>query len=187
MAGIFNFRYKEKYQSNTCVVRYWFGKKYFIWKALHLKQSCDQVFRDLNNKIARVKMGTLSDDDLFSKVAIYCSKYPATVALVEVLLETDDLQKIIEFDQAVLAQAMGDPNCLNLSTEQYIPGWLKTATSNKAPQSIILPPASITTGMVSDIKSEPKKVATDQKLADVETTGFNPAQLLSKIRSGTKV
>lgn len=181
MAGIFNYRLKEKYQSKTCVVKYWFGQKYFIWKALHLKQGCDQVFRDLNNKIARYKLGSLSETDLFFKVAKYCSHYQSTVAIVEVLLETDDHCLLAEFDKAQVGAAAEDPNCLNLSGDQYLPGWLKCVTSNKALQSIISPPASIPTKQQPDLKPEPKEIAVAPKLAPTETPTFEPADILKRI------
>lgn len=183
MAGIFNYRFKEKYQSRTCVVRYWFGSKFFIWKALHLKQGCDQVFRDLNNKIARYKLGTLPETDLFFKVAKYCSHYPATVAIVEVLFESDDHCLIAEFDKAEVAKSAPDPNCLNLSGEQYLPGWLKCVTSNKALQSIISTPASIPTKQVVDVKPAPKEISVEPKLATTDTGDFKPADILKKIHA----
>lgn len=175
MAGTFNYRFKEKYHSKTCVVKYWFGQKYFIWKALHLKQGCDQVFRDLNNKIARYKMGTLPETDLFFKVAKYCSTARVTVALVEVLLETDDHCLLAEFDKAQVGAAAADPNNLNLSADQYLPGWLKCVTSNKALQSIISPPAPITTRKLVDVKPEPKEIAV--------APAFAPADILKRIQA----
>lgn len=181
MAGTFNYRLKEKYQSKTCVVKYWFGQKYFIWKALHLKQGCDQVFRDLNNKIARYKLGTLPETDLFFKVAKYCSMARVTVALVEVLLETDDHCLLAEFDRVQVAAAADDVNCLNLSGDQYLPGWLKCVTSNKALQSIISPPASIPTEVKLDLKPEPKEIAVAPKLTPTEPPAFAPADILKRI------
>ena len=183
MAGTFNFNYEEKYPSRTCVVKYWFGTKYFIWKALHLHQSCDQVFRDLNNKIGKYKMGTLSELDLFYKVAKHCHTSRCIFATVEVLLMTDDLHELIAFDRDLLQKSIGDPKCLNISADQYLPGWLKTVTQNKALQSNKI--SSVTNPIAKrvDIKSEPKKQATEQKLAPVETTEFDTSKILKQIKA----
>lgn len=182
MANTFNFRYKEKYHSNTCVVKYFFGTKFFIWKALHLHQSCNQVFRDLNSKIAKFKMGTLSEDDLFYRVAQHCSKARVIFATVEVLFESEDFCAIMEFDQRQLITGRNNPNCLNLSAKQYIPGWLKCVTSNKALQSIISPPADKTTTEAPDIKPALKEISVAPKLATADTGSFDPADILDKIR-----
>lgn len=183
MAGTFNYRFKENYHSKTCVVKYTFGTKYFIWKALHLKQGTEQVFRDLNNKIARYKTGALSEDDLFYNVAKHCSKARVIFATVEVLLESDDLCQILEFDKQQLANCAGDTNCLNLSSEQYLPAWLKCVTSNKALQSIISPPAYIPTKQEVDLKPQAKEISVEPKLAPTETTGFNPADILKRMQA----
>jgi hypothetical protein len=183
MAGTFNYRFKENYHSKTCVVKYTFGTKFFIWKALHLKQGTEQVFRDLNNKIARYKTGALSEDDLFYNVAKHCSKARVIFALVEVLFESDDLCLIMEFDQQQLTNSIGDQHCLNLSTEQYLPGWLKCVKPNKALQSIISPPASIPTREVPDVKPQAKEIAAEPKLAPTETAVFNPADILKRMKA----
>lgn len=179
MAGVFKYRFVERGENRPAVVKLWFGKKYFIWKCLKLNDSCDQIFRDLNRKVCKFD---LPEDDLFFKVAKYCSRARITISSVEVLFQSDDMLLIRAVDKEKLKAAEGDDNCLNNSFDQYIPKWLLPTTSNKALQSTISPSASITTKQVPDVKPEPKKVATDQKLATVETTGFNPAQLLSKIR-----
>lgn len=183
MAGTFNYRFKENYHSKTCVVKYTFGTKFFIWKALHLKQGTEQVFRDLNNKIARYKTSTLSEDDLFYNVAKHCSKARVIFAQVEVLFESDDLCQIIEFDKQQLQNSIGDQNCLNLSAEQYLPGWLKCVTLNKALQSIISPPASIPTREVLDVKPALKEISVEPKLAPTETPTFNPADILKRMKA----
>lgn len=182
MANTFNFRYKEKYPSTTCVVKYTFGTKFFIWKALHLHQSSNQVFRDLNSKIAKYKMGTLSEDDLFYRVAQHCSKARVIFATVEVLFESEDFCEIMEFDQQELNRSAGNSNCLNLSTEQYLPGWLKCVTPNKALQSIISPPADKTTTEVPDVKPALKEISVAPKLAPPEIPTFDPADILSQIQ-----
>lgn len=181
MAGMFNFRYKEKYLSRTCVVKYWFGSKFFIWKALHLKQSCDQVFRDLNNKIAKEKLKELSSGDLFYLVAKHINKNRPAVAIVEVLFESDDHQAILDFDRQTMQEAFKDPNCLNICCDQYIPGWLKQTASNKALQSHEIVPVVQSTATRGDIKSTPKRVASAPKLATVATGGFNHDVLKSRI------
>jgi hypothetical protein len=134
MAGIFNYRFKENYGSGTCVVKFTFGqegKKFFIWKCLKLHASCEQVFRDLNRKIAN----GCKDTDLFFRVVEYCRKSRINLATVEMLYQSDNLPDIMAFDQQVLAASAGDPNCLNLNFDQYIPKWLDGVTANKALQS----------------------------------------------------
>jgi hypothetical protein len=158
MAGIFSYKFKENYRSETCVVKYWFGKKYFIWKAKHLKQSCDQVFRDLNTKIMK---GNLPVTDLFYKVVQHQKRSRVTFATVEVLLFSNNFDEILAFDKAELDKSAGDPNCLNLNSDQYIPQWLQTAALNKPLQAIISPPAEVSPA--TEVKTKPQRQKSIQK------------------------
>jgi len=164
MAGIFNYRFKEKYQSKTCVVKFWFGTKYFIWKSLHLHASCEQVFRDLNRKIGN----GCKETDLFYKVIQHIKRSRVGIATVEVLYMSDILPDILAFDRAELDKCATDPNCLNLNFDQYIPKWLQNVTANKALQATEIVKTSDTTS--GDVISQPvpKKAPTVEKLPVVD-------------------
>lgn len=163
MAGIFNYRFKENYGNPTCVVKFWFGSKYFIWKCLHLKQSCDQVFRDLNRKI----LNGGKEGDLFFNVVKHQKRTRVMFATVEVLFESTDLAAILAFDHEELSRSSADKDCLNTSFDQYIPKWLEKATSNKAIQGTISTSDDMIVETEAEIKPEAVKIATDSKSTEL--------------------
>lgn len=179
MAGIFNYRFKENYGSGTCVVKFSFGqegKKYFIWKCMKLHSSCEQVFRDLNRKIAN----GCKSDDLFFKVVEYCRKSRINLATVEVLFQSDSLPDILAFDQQVLSASADDVNCLNLNFEQYVPKWMNGAEPNKALQSTFVTSADIRIEQKVKTKPVAKEIVPEAKQ---EPIGNTKQSISDKIRA----
>lgn len=135
MANYFPYLFKEKYPSNTCLVKIWFGKKYFIWKAKALRQTAEQVCRDLSRKY---RLGC-AETDLFYPVVQYIKRGRILSCTFEVILATENHKELVGAETELLNRVFGTPECLNNRSEPYLPNWINL-TANKAPQSIISPP-----------------------------------------------
>lgn len=134
MAFVYPYTFKERYQCKTCLVKIWFGKKYFFWKSKSLRQSAEQVCRDLSRKARN----GCSETDLFFNVATYVRRYRIPACVFEVILTTENHTQLVEYEAKLLKKFYGTSDCLNNTPEPYIPAWIKM-TSNKALQSTIIP------------------------------------------------
>lgn len=154
MAMIFPYVFKERYSSNTCLIKIWFGKKYFFWKAKSLKQTAEQVCKDLSRK---VRLGC-PETDLFFLAAQYIKRGRILSCTIEVILETNDHQELLDTEAELLKKYFGTADCLNNSPEPYKPFWINW-TSNKALQSIENTSDVQVVGKGSIVESEPVKLA----------------------------
>lgn len=177
MATVFPYSFKEKYPSNTCLVKIWFGKKYFIWKAKALKQTADQVCRDLSRK---VRLGC-PETDLFYQVAQYLRRFPVRSCTFEVVMATDDHAELIDQEAKLLKQSYGTPECLNNNSESYLPSWISMA-SNKAPGATIIPPEVGMDAKEPEIKPMPEKRASTPKIAAANTPEKSVVEKMKAIR-----
>jgi hypothetical protein len=184
MAMYFPYGFKEKYPSNTCLVKIWFGKKYFIWKAKALKQTADQVCRDLSRK---VRLGC-PETDLFYQVCQYIKRGRILSCTFEVILTTDDHAVLVNFERELLAKVFGTPDCLNINPEPYLPSWINL-TSNKAPQSIISPPDVGIDAEEGEIKNSVGKKASTAKIAHANTPAQTVVEKMNAIKQlrGAKI
>lgn len=177
MAIFFPYNLKEKYPSNTCLVKIWFGKKYFIWKAKALKQTADQVCRDLSRK---VRLGC-PETDLFYQVCHYIKRGRILSCTFEVVIATDDHAELVDREAKLLKQSYGTPECLNNNPEPYLPSWIST-TSNKAPGATIIPPEVGTDAKEPELKPMAEKKASTPKIAAANTPAKSVVEKMKAIR-----
>jgi len=164
MARSYPYKFKENYTSEMCVVKFWFGKKFFIWKAKALKQTTEQVMRDLDRKI---RLGT-PETDLFYQVVQHCRRYRPAVVEVEVLFATENHQQLFDFEMTELERICNPESCLNAGLAPYIPKWLNV-TQNKALQSLEKPSDVPLHQNEPEIEPEPIKMATEVKIPSANT------------------
>jgi hypothetical protein len=134
MAMYFPYTFKENYRSGTALVKIWFGERFFIWKAKAVKQTADQVCRDISRK---VRLGC-PETDLFYQVCRYIKRGRILSCTFEVIIYCDDHERLFEIEKEELKKYFGTKECLNISAEPYRPGWL-SMSQNKAPGSTIDP------------------------------------------------
>lgn len=179
MAMIFPYVFKEKYSSNTCLIKIWFGKKYFFWKAKSLKQTAEQVCKDLSRK---VRLGC-PDTDLFYLVAHYIKRGRILSCTIEVILETNDHHELFDAESELLQKYFGTSDCLNISPEPYKPHWL-ILTSNKALQSIKNVSDVEVVAKEPVVKSDAVKVASVSKSS---ATGTDQKSVMAKMQELLKL
>jgi hypothetical protein len=177
MAMFFPYNFKEKYPSNTCLVKIWFGKKYFIWKAKALKQTADQVCRDLSRK---VRLGC-PETDLFYQVCQYIKRGRILSCTFEVIMATENHTELVNAERELLKTSFGTPECLNNNPEPYLPSWINTA-SNKAPGATILSPGVETDTKQPEIKPMPPEMASNAKIASVNTPAKSVVDKMNAIK-----
>lgn len=184
MANYFPYLFKEKYPSNTCLVKIWFGKKYFIWKAKALRQTAEQVCRDLSRKY---RLGC-AETDLFYPVVQYIKRGRILSCTFEVILATENHQELVDAETELLNRVFGTPECLNNRSEPYLPNWINL-TANKAPQSIISPPDVQSHQEAPVIKPSGKINTSDAKsiASDIGKISSVEKMRLLRAQSGGKV
>lgn len=179
MAMIFPYVFKERYSSNTCLIKIWFGKKYFFWKAKSLKQTAEQVCKDLSRK---VRLGC-PETDLFFLVSQYIKRGRILSCTIEVILETNDHQELFDAEAELLKKYFGTSDCLNNSPAPYQPTWLHLA-SNKALQSIKNISDVEVDAKEPVVKSEPVKVPSVLKST---ITGTDQKSVMAKMQELIKL
>lgn len=122
------------YTDQPTVYKLYFGKKYYTWKGKNLNHSVETICNDVNRFIGR----GCSPDHLLKKVLDHITRARVLFCRVEVLLQTDNLVELIDFENKMLAAGREDPDCLNVKFEAHIPKWIsdhgqdeKESTSNK--------------------------------------------------------
>lgn len=102
------------------VYKLYFGKKYYTWKGKMLKHSVETVCNDIHRFIGR----GCGPDHLLKKVLEHITRARVLFCRVEVLLQTDNLVQLIDFENKMLAAGKEDPDCLNVKFEAHIPKWI---------------------------------------------------------------
>lgn len=176
MAMYFPYVFQETYRSGTCLIKIHFGKKYFLWKAKSLKQTAEQVCRDLSRKCRN----GCPETDLFFKVVQYIRRGRIQSCTFEVVMYTEDHNLLIKKEAELLRAGFGTDLCLNLSPEPYMPGWI-SLTQNKAPGSIKKEPVIQSPAKRVEIKPAAKESAKESKSTTVDILEKSPAQKLRAI------
>jgi hypothetical protein len=114
--------------SKTCVFKLWFGKKYFIYKALNLHQ----LLESFSAQIHREKESHKENSILYN-VAKYVKKNRVTMMQVEVLKVTDEHVDLLMTEYEALQDAKDDENCLNMTkvNNEHFPRWVSQAAINE--------------------------------------------------------
>lgn len=116
-----------------------FGKKYFIWKGKTFKESVDQNMVDIYRTWS--KIDTAKKDHFFYPVAAYIKRTRTYQARIELIMQTDDVDALIQREADILQECQGDDNCLNTSFEPYRPKWIDQYSPNEAQIKPVEPPA----------------------------------------------
>lgn len=109
------------YSEQPTIYKLKFGKKnYYIWKGKNLRHSVETICKDIDRF---TRLG-IKSDHLLKKVVDHVIKKNVLFCTVEVLLQTDNLTELINFENLTLAKAEKDPDCLNTKFEAHIPKWI---------------------------------------------------------------
>lgn len=108
------------YTDQPTVYKLIFGKKYYIWKGKNLRHSVETICKD----IGRFVTNGCNSDHLLKKVIDHVAKNRVMFCKVTVLLQTDNLTELIDFENLILKQSENDPDCLNVKFDAHIPKWI---------------------------------------------------------------
>lgn len=176
MAMYFPYVFEDNYRSGTCLIKIHFGKKYFLWKAKALKQTSDQVMKDLSRKC---RLGC-PETDLFANVVKYIRRGRIQTCSIEVIMYTEDHNLLIKKEGELLRAGFGTDLCLNISPEPYLPGWINL-TQNKAPGAIKKEPVIQSPAKRVEIKPTAKESTKEPKSTTVDILQKSPTQKLRAI------
>lgn len=118
---MFRIEKMEQLPSVKCVYKLTFGDRYFIFKAMNLRQSIKPLAEQLDREIRNPK-----EDSMLIKVVSFLRTYPVNFASVSVIHVDDDNIKLLMAEYNALEAAKDDHNCLNMNTSNtdYFPKWV---------------------------------------------------------------
>lgn len=131
MAQTFPYFYGDEtriFTDEPAVYKFYFGKKYFIWKGKSLKNSVEQNLADVYKLMWSPKIG-----HAFMPMVEYIRKYRVASCKVEVLVQTSDPRVFLKSEQDILKDGQIDPACLNQVFESQIPKWLEAELATYIP------------------------------------------------------
>jgi len=114
----FNFTLKGNHKSVSAIVKIWIGSKYMIWKFKAIGQGMEKLNQMFNSKLRN----GVQEYDLFKKAVHYVLKEDITHGVVEVLMKSNDICELYEFEKSLLKGK--DSNRLNINKVPYIPAWM---------------------------------------------------------------
>lgn len=117
-----SFRYviTDDHTEQPAVYKLFFGNKFYIWKGKSLSASVETICRD----ISRFAVKGYPPDHLLKKVMDYYTRYRPLFCRVEVLIQTDNVTQLIDFENLTLTKFKDDPDCLNIKFEAHVPKWI---------------------------------------------------------------
>jgi hypothetical protein len=124
----FPYTIKDDPGSVTCVFKLWFGKKYYIYKALKLHQLLENLSAQIHRERQNVK-----ENSILFEVIKYINKSRVTMMEVEVLKATDEYVDLLMTEYEALQEAKDDDNCLNLKfvNHEHFPNWMPQVAINE--------------------------------------------------------
>lgn len=151
------------------VYNLYFGKKYYTWKGKNLEHSVETICRDIDRLIVK---GVPPDHNL-KKVIDHIIRTRVLFCRVEILLQTDNVAELIEFENLTLEKGKVDPDCLNVKFEAHIPKWIseagdvppKSATENKPRRDTLALPGVQTHQSVTKTSPAIKKQSATGKVS----------------------
>lgn len=121
---------------NNCVFKLIYGTKYVIVKAKNVKGTCSAIQKGLN-QFMRGSDTQNTKDNLYFHLYQHIKDFPNKEFSIKVLLQDDNIFRLLKYEHQQLEKVRLDKNCLNNNTEPYIPlfneetdqyGWIpKTA------------------------------------------------------------
>lgn len=117
---VFAFTLIGKHRTAPAVLKLWIGDKFFIYKCKSIYQTVDA----LNSSFERKCRSGCLDTDLFSGAVRHAVMNNIHEGKIEVILKTPIKAELIAFEKKLLEKSFGKPDCLNISSQQYIPKWL---------------------------------------------------------------
>lgn len=156
-----NIKIEGSFGDIPCIYRMQLGKtkKFFIWKTKQLKPSLAGLAKDLQRKIEK----GCDDQDPFFKISSYMKANSVRNITIKVLVETEDLVRIIHKEHEILAAASEDKrNCLNNSFIPYLPGWIKSALDEEDMESVV---GMISNPPLDQVKNQNKTYPGDSTIA----------------------
>lgn len=192
----------QSHPDKPCVYRMNFGKRYFIWKGKNLQHSLKTISKDLGRNTEKLP----SEENLFYSMAAYMKRFRVFHITVDVLLETDDHQELLNFEQRELARCQGDPDCCNTVFVPHVPAWMAAApvkipapeikkaqpvkeTSNKAPEPTEETLPDIVPVKAEKVSQKPEKSAPPVPSHEVDMPDFDIddiSALIDNLNSGKK-
>lgn len=172
------------YTAQPTVYKLNFGKKYYIFKGKNLFHSVETICNDIDRFLSR----GVKDDHLLKKVVEYVKRARILFCKVDVLLQTDNLAHLIEFENLTLAKAKEDPDCLNWKFKAHVPKWIpetgaaaeSTSTQNKPITDTFISPVIQVPIQEEKIKPVVKEIAPEPKSAPASTSRLMEA--LAKLK-----
>lgn len=110
----------EAQPSCSCVMKLWFGKRYFIWKSKALHQSLTSISKEIDQ---RLRLGQ-KPDDIYDGVIKYIRRANVNKFEAEVVFKSDNPQELLVQEYKLLQQGKKDENCLNVKYEPLLPKWI---------------------------------------------------------------
>lgn len=110
----------EAHPSCSCVMKLWFGKRYFIWKSKALHQSLKSISKEIDQ---RLRIGQ-KPDDIYDGVIKYIRRANVNKFEAEVVFKSDNPQELLVQEYKLLQVGKGDDSCLNVKFEPLMPKWI---------------------------------------------------------------
>jgi transcriptional regulator of met regulon len=116
------------YNSLPTIYRINLGSKFYIWKGKSLRQSMETLSEDID----RLVRNGVAADHLLANVVLHVKRTRPSCT-IEVLLQTDNLAELIEFERTTLINCKENKDFLNKNSEPYMPKWILEATGQPLP------------------------------------------------------
>lgn len=110
-----------RYGSVSCVLRFWFGQKYFIWKSKALHQTVNTFAIEIDQ---RLRLGLKGPEDIYKNICGYINRARVIQFEVEPVIITDNPAELLKEEYLLLQAGKKDENCLNVQFDPYLPKWL---------------------------------------------------------------
>lgn len=115
----FRYHFRQYHPSTTCIFKFWFGKKYFIWKAKALHQAVTQFATEIDRTIRLGKK-----DTIYEGIVRYVIRARIVQMEVEWLQDIDNPAELLKEEHQMLKKAEKDPDCINTSFVPMVPKWI---------------------------------------------------------------
>ena len=106
----------------TCLYKLSFNEKYVIVKAKDSQKSVEAIQKALNQFLRHSELQR-NPNNLYYHFFLWISKHQKGVFALDTLLESDNGYELLKAEQLALNEARKDKNCLNNTTDAYIPAF----------------------------------------------------------------